>query len=128
MKTGPKPWKALALAALLMPLVAGTAFSADMGVSSAGGYSRYKMWLACENGRNYPIRPLAIAREYDLVTGYMLYTGSGRGIHMRLVPMGVGYRYEGRGVWFDGLRGHAVLNWGRPNSVPCQVVQEAPEQ
>jgi len=126
MTTGRKPWRALALAALMVPFVAGTALSADMAVSP--GYSRYKMWLACENGRDYPIRPLAISREYDLVTGYMLWTGSGRGIHMRLVPMGVGYRYEGGGIWFDGLRGDAVLNWGRPNAIPCKVMQETAEQ
>jgi hypothetical protein len=43
---------------------------------------------------------------------------------MRLIPMGSGYRYAGRGVWFDGMRGQAVLNWGRPDEVPCRVVQQ----
>jgi len=119
-----KPRRTLALAALMVPFVAGTAVGADMGVSPASGYSGYRMWLACENGRDYPIRPLAISREYDLVTGYVLYTGRGRGIHMRLVPMGSGYRYEGGGVWFDGLRGNAVLNWGRRDAVLCEVHQE----
>lgn len=83
-----------------------------------------RMWLACENGRNYPIHPIAASREHDLVSGYLISTGRGRGIHVRLVPMGVGYRYAGPGIWFDGLRGEAVLNWGKPNATPCTVVQE----
>ena len=24
----------------------------------------------------------------------------------------------------DGMRGQAVLNWGRPDEVPCKVMQE----
>ena len=51
-------------------------------------------------------------------------TGHGRGVHVRLIPMGSGYRYAGRGVWFDGMRQQAVLNWGRPDEVPCKVMQE----
>jgi hypothetical protein len=108
----------LAVAALLLSLVfTGTAFA---GSNRAPG----NMWLACENGRNYPLRPVAVSREGDLVTGYMLYTGRRHGVHLRLVPMGVGYRYEGAGIWFDGLRGNAVLNWGPWHSVPCTVEQE----
>jgi hypothetical protein len=38
--------------------------------------------------------------------------------------MGSGYRYAGAGVWFDGLRGNAVLNWGTVGEVPCKVLQE----
>ena len=83
-----------------------------------------RMWLACENGQNYPIHPIAASRERDLVSGYLISTGHGRGVHARLVPMGVGYRYAGPGIWFDGLRGEAVLNWGKSNAVPCTVIQE----
>ena len=84
-----------------------------------------KMWLACENGRNYPIQPTAVSRENELVTGYLLHTGTGRSVHLRLVPMGSGYRYEGGGIWFDGLRANAVMNWGRPGAeIPCTVMQE----
>ena len=128
MKTRWTSHVALTVGALVLPfLVAGTAIGADVG---AAGYRprAEKMWLACENGRNYPIRPLAVSREYDLVTGYLLSTGSGHSIHVRLVPMGVGYRYAGRGVWFDGLRGEAVLNWGTRRAVPCTVEREGPTQ
>ena len=116
----------LALSALLLPFALSTAFGADLpggGAASAGHGQR--MWLACENGQQYPIQPIAVSREYDLVTGYMLRTGTGHSVHMRLVPMGSGYRYEGGGMWFDGLRQNAVLNWGRPGAeVPCTVMQE----
>ena len=111
--------RATALGALLLPLVLLTTNSQAEPVGTT------KMWLACENGHSYPIQPAAVSRENELVTGYLLRTGTGRGVHLRLVPMGNGYRYEGSGVWFDGLRGNAVLNWGRPGAeVPCTVMQE----
>lgn len=107
-----------ALAALVVPFVlSATAWGAEPSDAP-------KMWLACENGQNYPIQPLAVSRENDLVTGYLLRTGTGHGVHLRLMPMGTGYRYAGPGVWFDGLRGEAVLNWGRADAVPCSVMQE----
>ena len=109
----------LVLGALLLPF----ALSATaLGAEQASGQG---IWLACENGQNYPIQPLGVSRENDLVTGYLLRTGTGHAVHLRLVPMGSGYRYEGGGIWFDGLRGNAVLNWGRPGAeVPCTVTQE----
>jgi len=110
--------KALFLGALVLPVAMSTMAFGNEPMSPQ------KMWLSCENGRDYPIHPLAVSREYDLVTGYLLTTGHGRGVHLRLVPMGSGYRYAGPGVWFDGLRGDAVLNWGRPDAVACHVMQE----
>ena len=105
----------LALGALVLPLIlSATAAQAD----------GQKMWLACENGSNYPIHPVGVSRENDLVTGYLLKTGTGRAVHLRLMPMGNGYRYAGQGIWFDGLRGEAVLNWGQANEVSCSVMQE----
>ena len=108
----------LALAAFLFPLTLSLAVAAERPDGQ-------KMWLACQNGQSYPIQPIAVSRESELVTGYLLRTGTGHSVHLRLVPMGSGYRYEGGGVWFDGLRGNAVLNWGRPGAeVPCTVMQE----
>ena len=100
----------LALGALIASVVASTLVQADGVAAGPGPISAQKMWLSCENGRDYPLHPLV--------------TGHGRGVHMRLIPMGSGYRYAGRGVWFDGMRGQAVLNWGRPDEVPCRVVQQ----
>jgi len=115
------PWgrrTGIALAALVLP------FALSATALSAAPVDGQKMWLACENGKDYPIRPLAVSRENDLVTGYLLTTGTGHAVHLRLMPMGVGYRYAGDGIWFDGLRGEAVLNWGRRDAVPCAVMQE----
>ncbi|EGP07239.1 hypothetical protein CSIRO_2967 [Bradyrhizobiaceae bacterium SG-6C] len=35
--------------------------------------------------------------------------------------MGVGYRYAGKGIWLDGHRGNAQLNFGKNNAVACSV-------
>jgi hypothetical protein len=115
-----------ALGVLIASIAASTMVqAADVGVAAGPGpVTGQRMWLSCENGREYPLRPLAVSREGDLVTGYLLMTGHGRGVHMRHIPMGSGYRYAGPGVWFDGLRAQAVLNWGRPDEVPCTVMQE----
>jgi hypothetical protein len=126
MKTGRNRRIALTLGALVVPfMIGGSALGADQAAAARpAAAATERMWLACENGRNYPIRPLAISREGDLVTGYLLWAGRGHAVHLRLVPMGVGYRYAGPGVWFDGLRNAAVLDWGTRNEVPCTVVQQ----
>jgi hypothetical protein len=76
--------------------------------------------LSCENGRSYPIQARAVTVDGDLVTGY-LYTGHHRGAHIRLVPMGAGYRYITRGAWVDGWRSDAELNTGRHHPLACTV-------
>ena len=93
------------------------------GPSSAGGYCS-DLRLSCENGHSYPICPIAVSEEGELVTGHLVL-GRGRGIHVRLAPMGVGYRYIGRGVWFDGLRGDAVLFLRKDVPIACNVVSGA---
>jgi hypothetical protein len=87
--------------------------------SLAGGYCS-DLRLNCENGRTYPLCPIAVSELGELVTAH-LALGPGRGVHVRLVPMGVGYRYIGRGVWFDGLRGDATLFLGKDRAVACTV-------
>ena len=79
--------------------------------------------LSCENGRAYPIRARAITVDGDMVTGY-LSTGRGHHVHIRLVPMGAGYRYIAPGLWADGWRTDASLNFGPRRSVGCTVVRE----
>lgn len=56
----------------------------------------------------------------ELVTA-RIYTAPRSAAYIRLVPMGVGYRYAGKGIWLDGLRGNAQLNFGNNNSVACSV-------
>ena len=113
-----------ALALLVAPFVPIAAAMPASAGDMAGPAPHQKMWLACENGRNYPIRPIAVSRENDLVTGYLVTLGKGHTVHLRHVPMGVGYRYAGRGIWFDGLRREAFLNWGLSSAVACTVEQE----
>jgi hypothetical protein len=79
--------------------------------------------LSCENGRSYPLCPIAVSDEGEIVTG-RLALGAGRGVHVRLVPMGAGYRYIGRNIWFDGVRGDAVLYFSKRNAVACSVVRD----
>ena len=76
--------------------------------------------LSCENGRSYPIHARAVTVDGDLVTGY-LYTGHHHATHIRLVPMGAGYRYIASGVWLDGWRGDAELNFGKHHTLVCTV-------
>ena len=77
--------------------------------------------VACENGRNYTLSTRAVSEDADLVTGY-LHLAPGRAVHVRLVPMGMGYRYAGVGVWLDGIREAAVLNFSNTEQVPCTVL------
>jgi hypothetical protein len=89
-----------------------------IAVSSSGA----QLVLNCDNGKSYPIRARAVSDAGELVTGY-LYTAPKRASHFRLVPMGNGYRYSGHGFWFDGVRGEAVLELGKPAN--CTVDQSA---
>ena len=87
----------------------------------AGGYCS-ELVLSCENGRSYPFCPIAISDAGEIATGHLILSPR-RGVHMRLVPMGVGYRYIGRGIWFDGVRGQAMLHFGKHNSIACTVAR-----
>ena len=81
--------------------------------------------LECDNGRSYPIHARAVSVAGDLVTG-RLVLGPRRSVHIRLVPMGVGYRYIARGLWLDGWRGTATLHFGPHASTACSVLPGSP--
>jgi hypothetical protein len=76
--------------------------------------------LACSNGRTYGLSPRAVAIDGDLVTGYLRLSPR-HSVHVRLIPMGDGYRYAGKGIWLDGIRGDATLHFGKRRSVDCSV-------
>ena len=78
--------------------------------------------LSCENGRSYPILPRAVSDAGDLVTGYIV-TAHHHHVHIRLMPMGVGYRYAAHGLWLDGRRGDAELDFDKHHAVACSVVR-----
>lgn len=109
--------KSLRILAAIAAAMLGLSLSPDN--SSAGGYCS-DLRLTCENGRSYPICPIAVSERGELVTAH-LALGRGHGVHVRLVPMGVGYRYIGPGVWFDGLRGDAMLFLDKDNPIACTV-------
>jgi len=85
------------------------------------GPARGHLSLACSNGRTYALSPRAVAVDGDLVTGY-LHLSPRNAVHVRLIPMGDGYRYAGRGIWLDGIRGDATLHFGKHRTVGCSVL------
>lgn len=106
----------LGLVASLRPAPA-----ADLGLIAAGS-SCPDVVFTCENGRNYSLCPIAVSVVGEIVTA-SLYTGYHGATHVRLVPMGVGYRYAGRGVWLDGFRDNALLNFGKHTQIACTIVR-----
>jgi hypothetical protein len=98
------------------------AAAADLGLVTKGpsAYGRCSdIVFACENGREYPLCPIAVTVAGEVVTA-SLYTGYGSS-HVRLIPMGVGYRYAGHGIWLDGFRENALLNFGKHSQVACTI-------
>jgi len=115
--------KSAAAMVILTFVILSGGFGGDSGKALARGlYGGPTIWLSCENRREYPIRPIAISEDGDLVTGY-LGTGRGRGLHVRLIPMGGGYRYAGTGVWFDGWRESVYLYLRKYHPIACTVVR-----
>jgi hypothetical protein len=118
-------------ASILCGLVLGASLSAALmapATVQAGGYpapaySSGSIALSCENGRVYPLRVRAVSDFGEIVTGY-LSTSPRHAVHVRLIPMGDGYRYAGRGIWFDGKRDVAVLYFGQNSAVNCTVLRD----
>lgn len=79
--------------------------------------------LSCDNGRDYPFCPRAVSPEGDVVTG-TLSLAPRSAVKMRLIPMGVGYRYAGRGIWFDGMQDQALLFLRKNAAVSCTVSRQ----
>jgi hypothetical protein len=110
----------LALWAGLSALIPAAALA---GGYPAPAYPSGSIALSCENGRVYPLRVRAVSDYGEIVTGY-LSTGPRHAVHVRLIPMGDGYRYAGRGIWFDGKRDVAVLYFGKSSAVNCTVLHD----
>jgi hypothetical protein len=97
--------------------------AADLGLMSSGPSAVGRcseIVFSCENGREYPLCPIAVTVAGEVVTA-SLYTGRRSATHVRLIPMGVGYRYAGRGVWLDGFRENALLNFGKHSQIACTI-------
>jgi hypothetical protein len=76
--------------------------------------------VACENGGTYRLSSGPVAPPGDIVTAY-LYLTPRHALPVRLIPMGMGYRYAGRGVWLDGIREHALLYLSKYRPLACTV-------
>ena len=99
------------------------ASAADLGIMTSGPAavgSCSEIVFTCEDGRSYPLCPIAVSVVGEVVTA-SLYTGHRGATHVRLIPMGVGYRYAGRGIWLDGYRENALLNFGKHGQVACTI-------
>lgn len=99
------------------------ASAADLGLMTSGPGAIgncSEIVFTCENGRQYPLCPIAVSVVGEVVTA-SLHTGHRGGTHVRLIPMGVGYRYAGRGVWLDGFRENALLNFGKHGQIACTI-------
>jgi hypothetical protein len=114
------------LSAIFLGLAVGAspqpAAAADLGLMSSGpigGCS--EIVFVCENGQQYPLCPIAVSVVGEVVTA-SLFTGR-HAAHVRLIPMGVGYRYAGRGIWLDGFRENALLNFGKHVQIACTVAR-----
>src|SRR3954464_1038648 len=98
-----------------------SATSADLGlITKAPVGTCSEIVFVCENGRTYPLCPIAVSVVGEVVTA-SLYTGRRGATHVRLIPMGVGYRYAGRGIWLDGFRDNALLNFGNHSQIACTI-------
>jgi hypothetical protein len=74
--------------------------------------------LACENARTYGLCPIGVTDVGELVTGTLTSPGPH---YVREIPMRDGYRYAGRGIWFDGKGTSGRLFFGPARSVACIV-------
>jgi hypothetical protein len=111
---------AVSFAAVSIAATASVSMVAATPTIAAGRLS--PLTISCANGSVYSLVPRTVSGTGDIVTA-RLVTGQRRGIPVRLVPMGEGYRYAGRGIWLDGIRSDAVLNFGPQRAVACGVAR-----
>lgn len=95
---------------------------ASSGAAIAGGLCS-DIVVLCDNGRSYPLCPIAVSDEGEIVTGWLQVGPRRRGVHVRLVPMGVGYRYITRGIWLDGDGPDAEIHFGKHRVIACTVAR-----
>ncbi|WP_315719527.1 MULTISPECIES: hypothetical protein [unclassified Bradyrhizobium] len=76
--------------------------------------------ISCDNGGNYVLRSRPVLAPGQIVTGELRLSAH-HAIPVRLIPMGNGYRYAGRGVWLDGINDQAMLYLRKYEPIPCVV-------
>jgi hypothetical protein len=103
--------------ALALSAIGGLIGSAEAGSFVLPGAA---FAIACDNGGSYVLRSRPVLAPGEIVTA-ALYLHPHRPIPVRLIPMGDGYRYAGRGVWLDGIRDQAFLYLHKYEPVACVV-------
>jgi hypothetical protein len=118
-------FRPVATVALLILAAAGdthSAGAADLGImtSSPSAVGRCnEIAFRCDNGHTYPLCPIAVSLVGEVVTASL--RAGGGSTHVRMIPMGVGYRYAGRGIWLDGFREKVLLNLGKHIQIACTI-------
>lgn len=102
-------------------LAAGMAFGATVshaeGLLPGGAFS-----VDCQDGAVYKLTSGRVTIPGDVVTA-RLHLSPHHAMPVRLIPMGEGYRYAGRGVWLDGIRERALLYRAKYSPVACVVTR-----
>jgi hypothetical protein len=107
---------------VLAGVLAGLGFAGSMSGANAQALTLpgAHFAISCENGGNYSLVSGPAVVPGDVVIAH-LFLSPHRGLPVRLMPMGIGYRYAGRGVWLDGIREHALLYLSKYHPVACIV-------
>lgn len=106
------------LGLLVLPLLIGATPKADAHDWAPSA----NFVVSCENGANYRLRSDRASFPGDIVTGHF-YLSRKHVMPVRLMPMGEGYRYAGRGIWLDGIRDHALLYLSKYRPLACVVAR-----
>lgn len=103
--------------AILSAATAARADGIDVPRTKAVSYCN-TITLVCENARTYGLCPIGVTDVGELVTASLTTPGPH---YVREIPMRNGYRYAGRGIWFDGKGTVGRLHFGHTRSVGCVV-------
>ncbi|WP_322517588.1 hypothetical protein SR870_08745 [Rhodopseudomonas palustris] len=101
---------------LVLPVSLGSVVSAGAEIILPGA----SLSVSCANGGNYVLQSGPVASPGEIVTA-RLYLKPHRAVPMRLIPMGDGYRYAGRGIWLDGIGQQALLYRSKYQPTPCVI-------
>lgn len=96
-------------------IAAGTSATRAQGLLPGAEFS-----IDCQNGAVYRLSSGRVTIPGDIVTA-RLYLRPRHAVPVRLIPMGEGYRYAGRGVWLDGISDRALLYLRKYHPVACVV-------
>jgi hypothetical protein len=105
---------------LVCAVVTGASRDARAGEGPLAAPAAAAFVVACANGANYVLQSDPVTFGGDVVTG-RFFLSPRHAVHVRLIPMGQGYRYAGRGLWLDGIRNQAVLFLHKNRPIACNI-------